>query len=93
MICSIVRTVKPGTICSYAPGRSEVYFLAAYRPCLHCEPTSHDMRLSMRGRTWEETQRQARELAETFQKCCFVDGITYSVEEIDDESTNRAPSA
>lgn len=91
MICSIVRTVEPGAICSHPAGRREVYFLAPYLPCLHSSLTAHDVRLSMHGRTWEETQDQARELAETFNNCCHVAGITYHVEELDDDSTDRAP--
>lgn len=93
MVASIVRTVRPGSQCSYPPGRTEVYFLAAYRPCLHSELTSHDVRLSMQGRTWDETVRQARQLADTFQGCCHVDGVRYSVEEVEDESPARAPLA
>jgi hypothetical protein len=91
MICSIVRTVEPGAVCSHPVGRREVYFLAPYLPCLHSYETSHDVRLSMRGRTWEETQKQASELAETFRNCCYVAGINYHVEEIDEDSTERAP--
>ncbi len=93
MIASIVRTVQPGAVCSHPVGRFEVYFLAAYRPCLHSHLTSHDVRLSMRGRTWEETTQQANQLCETFQRCCFVDGVRYSVEIVDDESPDRAPLA
>lgn len=90
MICSIVRIVQPGATCSHPVGRREVQFLAPYRPCLHSHLTSHDARLSMRGRTWEETQRMARALCETFNNCCFAPGITYAVEEIDEESPARA---
>ena len=92
MICSIVRTVAPGTICSHPAGRVEVFFLAPYRPCEHTYETSHDVRLVMRGRTAEETIAQAEDLARTFQNCCNVAGITYSVEQYDtDDDPRRAP--
>lgn len=93
MICSIVRTVAPGARCSYPAGRCEVYFLAPYRPCQHSHLTAHDVRLSMRGRTWDETKQQAHELCRTFQNCCYIDGIKYSVEEVADDSPDRAPLA
>lgn len=93
MICSIVREVDYGAVCSYPPGKREVYFLAPYRPCLHSTLTAHDVRLSSRGRDEEETRRQARELAQTFQNCCYVSGIRYYVEEFQDEDdVNRAPN-
>ncbi len=93
MIASIVRTVQPGAQCSHPVGRFEVTFLAAYRPCLHSSITSHDARLSMRGRTWDETLREAESLCETFARCCFVDGVRYTVEVVEDESADRAPLA
>lgn len=92
MICSIVRTVDPGTPCSYPAGRREVYFLAPYRPCLHSSLASHDMRMSARGRTWEEAQRESAELCQRYNNCCHVDGIRYSVEDIDEDSPDRAPA-
>lgn len=94
MIASIVRTVRPGAMCSHRVGRFEVSFLTAYPPTtLHCQFTSHDMRTFARGRTWDETVQQARELASTFNRCCYVDGIAYSVELVEDESPDRAPIA
>lgn len=92
LICSIVREVEPGANCSHPVGRREVYFLAPYAPCLHSSLTSHDVRLSMRGRNWEETRAQARELCETYNACRYGDnlGFRYIVEEIDEESSERA---
>lgn len=91
MIASIVRTVEPGAQCSHPPGRREVYFLSPYRPCLHSHLTAHDVRLSMRGRTREQAIHDAEQLARTYQNCCAVGGITYSVEIYeDDEDPKRA---
>lgn len=93
MIASIVRTVAPGTPCSYPTGRREVNALAPYRPCLHLESNSHDLRLSMRGRTREQAISDAEQLAATYQRCCAVAGITYSVEIYEtDEDPRRAES-
>lgn len=92
-IASIVRTVVPGAACSHRVGRYEVGFLAPYRPCLHAYITSHDVRMSMKGRTWQETIDQANMLAETFNNCCYVDGVSYAVELVEDESPLRAPTA
>lgn len=46
----------------------------------------------MRGRSDDDTRRQAQELAQTYQNCCHVAGITYTVEEFaDDHDQDRAP--
>lgn len=91
VIASIVRTVAPDAVCSYPRGKREVYFLAPYSLQPHAILTATTVRLEPRGRTWEETIRQANLLAETFQSCCHVDGITYSVELVEDDSPDRAP--
>jgi hypothetical protein len=92
-IFSIVRIVEPGANCSHPVGRREVQFLAPYKPCLHSSLTSHDVRLSMKGRTDEEAERDARELCETFNRCRYSGnlGFRYEVEEVEEDSPLRAP--
>lgn len=93
MVASVVRTVQPGADCSHPVGRREVYFFTDYRLCLHSDLTSHDVRLSMRGRTWEQSLREAFRFADVCREMCHVAGVTYSVEDVDEESPDRAPLA
>lgn len=94
MLFSIVRTVAPGTPCSHPAGRTEVYFLAPYNVCQHSRDNGREITLQAYGRDEQETRRQAHEMAQTFQNCCYLDGITYTVEELTaDDSPERAPAA
>lgn len=83
LIFSIVRTVAPGATCSYPAGRTEVYHLGDCRG-FDCAGILHVT-------THEQARRNAEQLVQNFQNCCYTDGIRYSVEEIDEESPDRAP--
>ena len=92
MICSIVQIVDAGAICSYPVGRREVNCLAPYRASAGA--MSYDLEQSARGRNWEETRAQARELCERYNQARYSPhiGIRYEVEELDEDSPERAQS-
>lgn len=78
MIFSIVRIVEPGALCSHPAGRTEVQFTYAYKS-------------ATAERTHEGAGAAAYELCEMFNRCCTISGMRYVVEEIDEESPDRAP--
>lgn len=94
-IFSIVRIVEPGACCSHPVGRHEVYFFAPYTPCMVGVLPYLQMNEPipvLRGRTLEQARTQAHQLCDTFNNCRWSDeGYRYAVEEVDDESPDRAP--
>lgn len=92
MLFSIVRIVEPGALCSHPVGRYEVSFFAPYAVCEHTYLTAKTVEMYRKGRTVDEARQAAHELAGVFNRCCYVAGVRYGVEEIaHDESPDRAP--
>lgn len=77
LIFSIVQTVQPGTICSHKPGRREVAHVGETHPRL--DEATH-----------EHARHEAQDMAELYNRHAYP-GIRYSVEELDEESPDRAP--
>ena len=53
---------------------------------------SYDWEQSAKGRDWEQTRAQARELCERYNQCRYAPdlGFRYVVEEIEEDSPERA---
>ena len=94
MIFSIIRITEPGAICSHPVGRFEVTHLGAWSGMVSRGVFSNP-RQEYHIHTHEMARRDAFDLADSFNRCRAADnlGFHYAVEEIDEESPDRAPES
>lgn len=93
MIFSIVRITEPGANCSHPVGRFEVTHLGAWQGMVSRGVSNP--RLEFHVHTHEMARRDAFDLAASFNRNRYADnlGFHYAVEEIDEESPDRAPES